>query len=318
MQELGPDSLLTGKDEAARVMIAERAGKHLADDDLSDADRAAAEMLVRELAEDAVERVRCALSMAVKHARYLPLHTALKIAHDVDSVACPFLEVTEVFSESDWERLLLTISRGACVAVARRSSMTEAMARCLSETGDSVVAETLVENPSAPMTVPVCDTLIERFASDIWIVDKLALRDDLIAGIAVKLTLHVSAAVREKLCNSYDLPKVTEQLAGESETGAVLELVRKTPEQDLVAVAQTLNNQNKLTPPLLLKTLEEGQTAFIEAALSIRSGRSLEHVRSVIRRAGQDAVNQLLERSTIPQPRHQEFWEALEIVRGKE
>lgn len=91
----------------------------------------------------------------------------MMLAHDVDSVACPFLEVTDVFSETDWQSLILTISRNPRISVARRVSMPDSLALSLAEIGDSVVAETLVENASAPMNAAVCDTLLQRFETEI-------------------------------------------------------------------------------------------------------------------------------------------------------
>ena len=69
----------------------------------------------------------------------------------------------------------------------------------LAEVGDSIVTETLIENPAAPMTRSVCHTLMDRFSSEVWVLDKLAHRDDLISEIAIKLTTIVSATAREKL-----------------------------------------------------------------------------------------------------------------------
>ena len=221
MQQLAPDSLLTGKDEEACVQIAQRVGLHLCDEILSETDRRAAELLARALADDAIESVRVELSKAIGHAKHLPRDLALKLAHDVDSVACPFLEVTEVFSDSDWQQLILTISRGACAAVARRTPMSEGIANSLAQIGDSIVTETLIENPAAPMTKSICHTVMDRFSSEIWVLDKLASRDDLISEIAIKLTTIVSAAAREKLQNTYKLPDFTEPVAAEAETEAV-------------------------------------------------------------------------------------------------
>ncbi len=317
MQGFDSDSLLSGKDEEARVQIAQRVGQRLAIDALSKTDQQGAELLAYQLAEDAIERVRCELSKAIRHAKHLPRPLALKLAHDVDSVSCPFLEVTAVFSDSDWQQLLFTISRGARVAVARRSPMPETIANSLLELGDSVVAETLIENPAAPMTQSVCQALLSRFESEIWILDQLALRDDLITEIAVKLTARVSAAVRDKLVTKYKLPGYTEPLVDDAETAAVLQIIKKTPEEDLITVVETLKEQGKLNPPLLLTALRGNQLEFLEAALSVLAERSLEHVRSVIRRAGLDAVTQLLKRARIPDVMHNDFWEELKNVRQK-
>jgi uncharacterized protein (DUF2336 family) len=120
-------------------------------------------MLAQDIARDVVEQVRCALSNAIRNTHHLPRPLAMMLAHDVDSVACPFLEVTEMFTEADWQSLILTISRNARVTVARRENMPDSLALSLAEIGDSVVAETLVENAAAPMTAVVCDTLLQRF-----------------------------------------------------------------------------------------------------------------------------------------------------------
>ena len=236
---------------------------------------------------------------------------------DVDSVSCPFLEATEVFSDRDWQQLLFTITRGARVAVARRSQMSEGMVKLLAELGDTVVAQTLIENPATPMTEPVCDTLLDRFASETWVLDKLALRDDLVRGIVIKLTTQVSAATRDKLVNTYKLPGYTEPLADEAESGAVLHIIRKAPEKDLMETGKALKKEDKLTPSLIQAALQENEIAFLEAGLSVQSGRSVEHVRSVISRAGPEAIVQILTKAGIPSEMHNEFQEAFLLMRRK-
>ncbi len=54
--------------------------------------------------------------------------------------------------------------------------MPDSLALSLAEIGGSVVTETLVENASAPMNAAVCDTLFQRFESEIWVLDKMAAR----------------------------------------------------------------------------------------------------------------------------------------------
>jgi uncharacterized protein (DUF2336 family) len=317
MHGLAPESLLIGKEEDTRIQIAGRVGDSLSVDELATADRRAAEMLARALADDAIESVRVALSEAIAKAKHLPRDLALKLAHDIDSVACPFLEATEVFSDSDWQQLLLTISRNARISVAQRSNMSAALAKSLSELGDSVVASTLIENPAAPMTEPICYTLMDRFSSEIWVLDKLAWRDDLISEIAIKLTTIVSAAARKKLETTYKLTDFTEPVAADAETGALLQIVKKTPKADLMAISEELHNRGRLKPTLVLRALKEDHLDFLEAALSVLSGRSLVHVRSVILRAALAAVKQLLDKAQIPDAMHEDFWKELEIIRQK-
>ncbi len=315
MQQLEPNNPLKGQDEEACVEIAQRVGLKLSDVLLPEADRRAAELLAHALADDAIERVRSELSKAIRHAKFLPRDLALKLAHDVDSVSCPFLEATEVFSDSDWQQLISTISRGACAAVARRTQLSEEIANSLAQIGDSIVTETLIENPTAPMTKSICYTLMDRFSSETWVLDKLALRDDLISEIAVKLTTVVSAAMREKLSSTYGLPDFTEPVSADSEIGALLQIVKKTPAADLIAISEKLNKEGKLKPMLVLKALQENHFSFLEAALSVLAGRSQEHVRSVMLRAGLHSVKQLLGNAQIPDFMHEDIWKEVEVFR---
>ena len=310
-------SLLDDKDEDARVQIAHRIGEHLSTEELAVAERLAAEALARDLVRDAIERVRRELSLAVRHAKYLPRDIALKIAHDVDSVACPFLEVTDVFSEGDWQQLVLTISRGARIAAARRTSMTEGLALALAELGDSVVAETLIANAAAPMTPAVGHVLIDRFQTSAWVLDKLAERDGLIVEIAAKLYPKVSAAAREKLSSSYHLADYTDPIGVEAETAALLRLIREAPESRLMAVVESLRREKRLTHVLLLMALRDGLLRFFEVAVSALSNSRLEQVARVVLRGGAAPMTQLLARCHIPQALHGDFWDALQLARGR-
>lgn len=315
MDELDPQELLSGMDDEARAQIAQRVGASLSGEELPAADYRAAELLAYNLARDAIEQVRVALSDAVRRASSLPRDLALTIAHDVDAVACPFLEVTEVFSESEWQSLILTISRGARIAVARRENLSDGLTLSLAEIGDSVVAETLIENRSAPMGETVCDTLLERFASEIWVVDKLADRDDLLGDVVVKLVSRVSEAARQKLAATYDLDDFTAPLAAEAETAAILNSMRALTVTDLIAAAETLHNDKKLTPSLLLAAARDGQPAFFEVGLSVVSGRSLTHVRSVLERADEKTVRGLFTKTGVPDYLMEEFWAQVENLR---
>jgi uncharacterized protein (DUF2336 family) len=110
IEEFRSQDQLGGLDDAARALVAGRVGKVLSAETTSPADRLAAGMLAQDIARDVVEQVRCALSNAIRNTHHLPRPLAMMLAHDVDSVACLFFEVTEMFTEADWQSLILTIS----------------------------------------------------------------------------------------------------------------------------------------------------------------------------------------------------------------
>lgn len=317
MDELDPKEHLSGLDEGARARIAARVGASLSEPQTPEADRRAAELLAYNLAHDAIEQVRHALSAAVRDAPHLPRDLALRIAHDVDAVACPFLEVADVFTDVEWQSLILTISRSAQIAVARRENMSDGLALALAELGDSVVGETLIENPAAPMGAAVCDVLLDRFTSEIWVIDKLADRDDLLGEIVVKLVTRVSAAAREKLSKTYDLVDFTAPVAAAAEPDAILNSVRSLSTTDLIAAAEALHTEKRLTPSLLLAATRDGQATFFEVGLSVVSGRSLTHVRSVLERADEKTVRALFTKTGVPEYLLEEFWAEVAALRQR-
>ena len=308
---------LEGQDEDARQQIAKRVGARLRLEDITPAERQAAEALARVLAEDAVERVRRQLSLAIGRARRLPRDIALRLAHDVDSVACPFLEVTEVFSDSDWQQLVLTISRGARIAAAKRESLSEGLALALAELGDSVVAETLVGNRGAPMTKPVCTALLERFDEAPWVIDKLAERNDLLAEVVVRLCVKVSAAAREKLLRHYDLPDFTEPLAVEADVSVTRELVLQTADPRLPYLVNVLMELDKLTPSLLLLTLGDGALKFFELAVAATIAEPVKQVREIVRYGNVGDVADLFRRAKLPDALLDDYWKALQQAKLK-
>jgi len=309
--------LLRGQNETARRKIAQRVGEMLTAGKAGPVERQAAESLARQLAMDAIERVRQELAEAVKHAADLPHDIALKIAHDVDPVACPFLEVTEVFSEEDWQQLVLTISSAAASAVARRSPMSDRLALTLAKYSDVPVAESFVDNRAAPMTRPVCDTLLSRFESETSVLDRLAQRDDLFTDVAVKLTTMVSAAAREKLARLYKLPGRTEAVGVKAEEAAILHLIQETRPSRLFALVQSLRHEQKLTTRVLFMALRQNSLDFFSAVISDSTRDPFDDVRRKILQGNAGTVISLLRKARIPSARLDEFWKVLMVLREK-
>ncbi len=310
-------NLIAGKNEVARVQIARRAGKFLAIEDLPKAERKAAEDLARELMNDAVENVRRELSESAKHSKTLPKDVAFKIAHDVDAIACPFLEVTEVFSESDWQQLILTISHGARIAVARRTSMSEGLALALAETGDALVAEALVENEAVPMSALVCRMLIEKFQNQASFLDKLAQRDGLHTAIVVSLIEKVSNKVRNALVETHKLPDYQGLIIVEAEIVALLDLMEDLPEPRLRPWALRLKKEGRLTDFFLLTAVRHSALAFFETGLSVLSGERIERARTVVRHEGEEALTRLMEDAGIPTSMQDDIWIAIQEGRSR-
>lgn len=307
-------ALLAHKSAEQRAQLAGTVANRLNASGISMRDRRAAEELARQLAEDTIELVRQELSRAVRHSKSLPRDVAMRIAHDLDSIACPFLEVTEVFSEADWQQLVLTVSRSARVAIARRPDLTEGLVGTLLEVGDAVVAETLVANTQAPLGDPACRLIMDRFADSPWVLESLADRPSLPPEIALHLIRKVSGAARRKLAERYELPEATDATVADAADRAILRLVRETRESDLLDFAVNLRRTGELGPTLLILALREGLLEFFEAGMAVCSGLPLQNVHMLTRNGGSDGFDRLCDKAQIPDPQRAALREALKAV----
>jgi len=203
------------------------------------------------------------------------------------------------------------------VAVARRAAMPGSLAGSLAELGGPEVAEALVDNGAAPMTERVAGTLVDRFQTAAQVMDKLALRGDLVAEIAVRLTAKLSAAARAKLIERYQLPDHTEAAGAEAELAAMLAVVRQTAPASMPALVHALKRDSKLTDFLLLKAAAENLIEFLAVALADRAMLRLEQVRTVLNQAGTRSIVELLRAAGVAAALHDAFWTALSRARSK-
>ena len=317
MQDLDVGNFVDDKDEDARIEIARRVGACLCTENLPASERKAAEALAWYLATDAILRVRAALAEALKHAQFLSKELAVKIAHDVDDVACPFLEVTDVFDEDDWCELVKTISAGALLAVARRTSMSEGLAAAVAKAADIGIAEALVDNYATPMTPPVCDPIIESHGEAEQIMDKLSERPDLHPEIAAKLIAKVSESAREKLSERYDLPNHLAPVVAEAEIASVIQLIKQTSASRMSSVAKQLQDEDKLDHRLLIASLRDDAVEFFEAAMALLTNADLLKIKRAVRLDGPDEFATLLGQADVPSSIHAEFWKALQQARER-
>ena len=317
MQDLNVGKFVDGKDEDARLEIAQRVGTCLCTEDLPASERKAAEALAWYLATDAIVRVRVALADALKNAQFLSKELAVKIAHDIDDIACPFLEVTDVFDDDDWCELVKTISAGALLAVARRTSMSEGVAAAIAKAADIKVAEELVDNYAAPMTPLVCHPIIDSHGEAQQIMDKLSERPDLHPEIAAKLLAKVSETAREKLSERYDMPNHLAPVVAEAEIASVIQLIKQTSASRMSSVAKQLQDEDKLDHQLLIASLRDDAVEFFEAAMALLTNADLLKIKRAVRLDGPEEFATLLGQADVPSAIHGEFWQALQRARER-
>ena len=107
----------------ARIGTAKKVSALFKRDRLTASERRIAEDIIGVLVEDVAVDVRSALSHELKHCAFLPHKFALSLAVDVDSVAIPMLQHSEVLTEADLIEILRAAGLGKRLAIARRRSI---------------------------------------------------------------------------------------------------------------------------------------------------------------------------------------------------
>lgn len=294
--------LLSSPDADIRVEIAGKiAAQHPR---LTETERKIAENIFRVMVEDAEVRVREALAQQLKSNAMVPGDVALALARDVDSVALPILQFSEVLSEADLIELVK--SRGSdhekLEAVARRSHIPAGVADALVDSGDGGVVATLVSNSGAELTETALANVVERYSeTDETVGAALAKRPNVPVTIVERLLNRISENLRTRLSNHPDLsPEMADTLLIQAREQAVLGI--SNTESDVAKLAEHLYHNRRLTPSIILRAICIGDMRFFEAALAVLADIPIENAQTLIHEKGKRGFKALYQQCGLPTP----------------
>lgn len=266
--------------------------------------------VARQLAEDAVEVVRSALARSICDCEFLPKDIGYTLAYDIESVAVPFLKVTEIFSENELVEIAGAVTDSVRIAIASRENLPPKVTNLLAEAGNLDVAHTMVDNPTAAIDEVGFATLTERFGRDQTLLERMALRTDLSPAIVTDLIIRVSNTARQELEKRYGMaPDFVNVLAQEAENNALLDLAEFNTASDALYYAADLHKKGELTPTFCLMAIRNGNLPFFEAAMAVRTGTSVENVELILREGSMQATSLLCTKAKLPSLLHREIAE---------
>lgn len=312
MQETGDGNpvtqvevLLRHSDCDKRVRIAKRLGGELDqfhnDPTHNQLDRQVAEEIARQLAQDTFEIVRKELSRSLRHSKFLPKDIAFSIAYDLESISVPFLEVTQVFTTSELCDIARMADQFAKAALARRQGLPPEVSETLSECGDLVAVDCLVENANAEIPDQAYHNLMERFDGETGLFDKITNRQSLPVAIAALLIPKVSSAAAEKLAENY--PAFLDYLNPiqlEAKYAAIIAMIERTEAADLAFLANGMEARGELCPQLILFSLQKGCVGFFHASIAAMTGLSQAEVKEIISDPRSKEWEDLFQKARIP------------------
>lgn len=269
--------------------------------------------VARQLAEDAVAMVRESLAHSVRNCQFLPKDIGYTLAYDLESVAVPFLEATEIFSEDELCEIARAVSDSVRIAIAGREDLTSKVSGVLAEVGNADVAHKLIENQPAEIDEQGYTSLSERFSKDETLFERMAMRTDLPPAIATDLIKRVSDTARAHLEQRYSMaPDFVNVLAQDAQSNALLKIADFATAAEAVGYAKELYAKGELTHTFCLMAIRNGNLTFFEAAMAVRTGISVENVELILRDGGVEATGKLCTKAKIPSFLHREIAETVD------
>ncbi|GAA0638891.1 DUF2336 domain-containing protein [Brevundimonas lenta] len=320
LTEIDIRRLVKATDEDERAAAAHKLCRSIDKADLDEDDRAAAQKILRLLANDAAELVRRAMAVTLKSSDLIPHDVARRLAADVDSVALPLISFSPVFSDADLIEIVQAGSAVRQTAVAGRPSVARDVANALAETGSEQAVRTLAANDNADIAEAALGRCVDRFGASPEVVAAIAYRQVLPLSVTERLVELASDAVREHLVTRHAVaPETAIRLATFARERATVDLVDQAANQaDMPLFVANLNARRALSGSLLLRALARGQMGLFEHGLAELAGAPHQRAWLMIHDAGPLGLKAIYDRAGLPPRLFQAFragvdtWRALQ------
>ena len=301
---LSQDDVVRLLKEPSPLVRAEIAGKLAQEIDsprLTDSEFELAQEIVRLMAKDVENSVRCALAQSLRHAVKLPHDVAVQLARDVEEVALPILEHSTVLTDSD---LIVIIEGGSASkheAIAGRTNVSAQVSDALISTAGEKAITTLMNNITAQITEKGYGVAISRFPGSDGVKEAMVKRATLPVTVAERLATLVSDRFRDYLVAHHDLsPSVAADLILQGRERSVVGMASGRSELDIEKLVAQMFDNKRLTPSIVLRALCMGEVAFFESAIAIMANVPLLNARILIHDAGQLGLKTLYEKAGMP------------------
>lgn len=311
--------LLADPSGSARAETAAKIATDFTTQTLTDGERRMAEEIFRLMLKDAEVRVREALAVNLKETPLLPHDVALALAKDVESVAVPILQFSEVLLDADLIEIVRSQGPAKQVAVAGRATVSEGVSDALVTAGDEEAVTTLVANKGAEISEGALQKVVDDFASNESIQDAMVHRPTLPITVSERLVTVVSERLRDDLASRHELSdKLATDLILQTRERAIIKLSNTSGVDELQKLIWQLADNNRLTPSLVLRALCMGDMAFYETALAELANISIINVRSLIHDGGENGFKGLYGKAGLPSSHYPAARAAIEVARETE
>ncbi len=281
-----------------RAEMAAKVATQFDEQTLTAEERSVAEDIFGALLRDADVRVREALSNHLKTASNLSHDLAMGLAKDVDTVALPMLQFSEVLSDQDLIEIVHGHGSAKQAAVAQRASVSGEVADALIDTGNETAVTHLVTNEGADLDEQRLHRVVETYEASSIVSAALCERPNLPAAVSEQLMNVVTQQLQGYLVNHHHLPvDMVRKLMIQARERATAGLLSEScaSEAELEELVDQMDRNGRLTPSVALEVLATGDIMLFEVALSRLAKISVENARKLINDQGPLGLQSVLQ-----------------------
>lgn len=283
---------------------------------LSPSERQLAEDIFRLMLRDAEVRVREFLALNLKGNPLVPHDVAMTLTEDVDRVALPMIEFSQVLTPEDLTEIVHGHDTQRQKAIARRDGLVASVTDALVEEGGAEVAATLAANQTATITEGAMLRMVERFGNDPAVQAPLVHRAHLPVTVSERLVHRVSEALKDHILKNHELPpSVAADLVMQSRERAVITLSTESTEDDVERLVSQMNEHGRLTPSIVIRAICMGDLKFFEYALAVKTGLPVINTRQLIHDSGKLGLKGIFEKASLPESLYPAARAALAVAR---
>ena len=279
--------LLTDPSPESRAGAASKIAEEFNAENFGDAEREMAEEIFRLMVKDAEVRVREALAINLKDNPNIPHDVALTLAKDVETVALPVIQYSEVLNDDDLLGVVASQDETKQLAVAQRAIVSETVSAALVDTQNENVVTALVSNEGAEISNQSMEKVVDTLGESTAVQEAMIGRTKLPITVTERLVSMVSDQLQAQLVASHELPPaMAADLILQSRERATVTLSSEGDANDVSDLVAHLHENGRLTSSIILRALCMGDFRFLEQALSTLPGLPLTSARKLIHDPG--------------------------------
>lgn len=268
---------------------------------LDSKEAAVIEDIFRVLVKTAEARVRIAFSESIKNSMNLPKDIALALAKDIDQVALPMLQASQVLNDADLiEIIRSTNSLAHMKAIAQREHVSETISRELVEK-DAEVIETLLGNFGAEIGTDTYDQILDKGEGSEVIIRAMVEKGQIPVTVMEKLLNYVKGSIRKELDEKYHVIFESKALKKEMETNLRQATRRmmgmRSSDAQKKKILKQLADTGRLS---VFSALTTGNYAMFESDMARYARVSLNNVRILLNDPGEKGLEALYKKAGLP------------------